>query len=293
MFNSVKRFYRNRFKDQLFVIKVSGKIVTDKEARENLINNIQRLTNDGIKILLIYGGGESIDKALKEAGRESQKIDGRRISFADDIKIIKKTLAGDLGFKLSESLVKAKLPGNVLNALPPHWVVAKRRPAHDGTERFDGTLNIINSKEIMMHFAATNLAVCPCLAFTKNGTALNINADNVAIELAIKTKANKLILLTDIDGVMVNEKVASVLSAKEIEGLIKDDIVKDGMQVKLENCIEALRTGVKRVHILNGFTRDVLCKEVYTSAGAGTMIVREKDKNEYLKQELKKKGETA
>lgn len=288
MLDSIKKFYRDFFKDQLFIIKASGKIITDQTARENLISNIQELTNDGIKVLFIYGGGDAIDKAMTEAGLKPNKIDGRRISSADDIKIIKKTLAGDLGFKISESLVKAKLPSNVFNALPPHWANAKRRPDQNGAQRFDGTLENINSQNIWDHFSATNLTICPCLAFTKDGTALNINADNVAIELATVTKANKLILMTDIDGVMVNDKVESVLSAREIEKLIKDGIVTDGMQVKLENCIHALRSGVKRVHILNGLRKDTLKDEVYTSTGSGTMIVREEEKNIYLKQEVQK-----
>lgn len=291
MINSFKKFYRNLFQGQLFIIKAGGRIITDKESRENLFSNIQELTNDGIKVLFIYGGGEAIDVALKEAGLTPYKIDGRRISSENDIKIIKKTLVGDLGFKISETLVKFKFPSTVLNAIPPHWSNAKRRPPQDGVERFDGTLENINENAIREHFLATNLAICPCLAFSMDGTALNINADNVAIEIATRTAASKLILLTDIDGVMVDGKVQSVLTAREIEGLIEDKIVTDGMRVKLESCIHALRSGVNRVHILNGFKRDSLRNEVYTSSGTGTMIVREKEKQLYLKQELKTQGE--
>lgn len=287
MINSFKKFYRNIFSGKLFIIKVSGKIVTDKKARENLIANIKELTEDGIKVLLIYGGGNAIDLALKDAGLKSTKIDGRRLSSADDIKIIKKTLVGDLGFKIAESLVKEKLPANILNAIPPHWGHAKRRPKKNGITRFDGTLDTIKTREIKDHFVTTNLAVCPCLAFTKEGTTLNINADNVAMELATRTKSNKLILMTDIDGVIVNKKLASVLSAKEIEKLISDKIVTDGMQVKLENCVTALRSGVKRVHILNGLKKDTLKNEIYTSEGRGTMVVRENEKKKYIKQEVK------
>ena len=131
------------------------------------------------------------------------------------------------------------------------------------------------------------MAICPCLAFTNDGTALNINADNVAIGLATRTQANKLILLTGIEGVIVDNKVQSFLTVREIESLIKNKIVTDGMRVKLESCIQALRSGVKRVHILNGFKKDTLRNEVYTSGGSGTMIIREKEKLIYLKQELK------
>jgi acetylglutamate kinase len=287
MINSFKKFYSRLFQGQLFIIKAGGKIITDSTVRENLIDQIQELTEDGIKVLLIYGGGDAIDKAMTEAGLTPTKIDGRRISSKTDIKIIKKVLAGDLGFKLSESLVKTKLPSNVFNALPPHWAQAKRRAPEQDIIRFDGTLENIDAKTVREHFVATNLAVIPCLAFTTEGTALNINADNVAIELAMETKANKLILMTDIDGVMVDNKVVSVLTAKEINALIEDKIVTDGMRVKLENCISAVKSGVKRVHILNGFKKDSLRQEIYTDKGIGTMIVREEEKNNYMKEEIK------
>jgi len=283
MINSIKKFYRQTFRGELFIIKVSGKVIADKTARENLIDNIHELIKDGIKVLFIYGGGESIDNALVN----STKIDGRRITSEDDIKIIKKVMAGDLGFKITETLVKEKLPANVHNAIPPHWATAKRRPKKNGTIRFDGTLDSINAKALKSHFKDTDLAVCPSLAFTKNGIALNINADNIAIALASKVKAAKLILMTNIDGVMVDNKVQSVLSASEIEKLIKNKIVTDGMQVKLENCVQALRSGVRRVHILNGLKRDALRSEIYTSKGFGTMIVREKEKKKYITEEIK------
>lgn len=287
MANLFKKFYRNLFQGQLFVIKASGSIITDKKARENLLSNIKELNSDGINVLFIYGGGSAIDEAITAEGRQSTKIDGRRITSENDIRTIKKTLTGDLGFKLSESLVKGHMDATVLNAISPHWAIAKRRPKKNGITRFDGTLSEIKKNAVWDHFTSTNLAICPCLAFTKQGTALNINADNVAIEMAASIKAHKLILMTNIDGVMVNDKVASVLTAKEIEQLIADGIVTDGMQVKLENCISALRSGVKRVHILNGFKKDALRNEIYTSEGFGTMIVRENEKKRYIKEEIK------
>lgn len=286
MINSLAKFYRNLYKGKLFIIKVGGKVITDEKARENLIANIQKLTNDGIKILLIYGGGEAIDNAISDAGLKTTKINGRRISSARDIEIIKKVLSCDIGFKVSESLVKFRLTASVFNSIPYHWAIAKRRPKINDVTRFDGTLSQIDPKAISNDFKAKNLIICPCLAFTTKGAALNINADNVAIELAVAAKASKLILLTDTDGVIVDGKVKSVLSAREIEALITDKIVTGGMQVKMENCVSAVRSGVKRIHILNGFTKDVLKQEIYTSRGTGTMIVRHNEKKRYLSEEV-------
>ncbi|MEM8833522.1 MAG: acetylglutamate kinase [Pseudomonadota bacterium] len=283
-----KKFYRHLFQEKLFIIKVSGKIIIDQEARENLIDNIKELVDDNINILLIYGGGIAIDDALKKEGLEIRKVDGRRISLADDIMIIKKTLTGDLGFKILESLVKVKLPSNVLSALPPHWATSKPRDNFEGHKRFDGTLSKIDAKSVREHFTSTNLAVFPCLAFDDQGTALNINADNMAIALARETKSDKLILISDVDGVQQEGKTISVLTARETEKLIEDKIAVDGMRVKLENCIEALRNGVQRVHIINGLEKDSLRNEVYSADGVGTMIVREAEKKKYIKEELEK-----
>lgn len=287
MIKSFKKFYRQLFEDKLFIIKASGRIIEDKTARENMIENIKNFTENGIKVLLIYGGGAAIDLAMHDQGLIPTKIDGRRISSQDDIKIIKRTLVGDLGFKLSESMIKKNMPSTILNAIPPHWSKAIRRPKENGVLRFDGTLTDINANNIRNHFTSTNLAICPCLALTEDGTALNVNADNVAIELAINIAADKLILLTDIDGVMIDNKVQSVLTTTDITQLIKDNIVTDGMRVKLENCADAVRSGVQRVHILNGLKKDTLKKEIYTSEGIGTMIVRKEEKTKYLQQEIK------
>ncbi|MEM6811201.1 MAG: acetylglutamate kinase [Pseudomonadota bacterium] len=291
MIDSFKKFYRQIFQGKLFVIKVSGQIITDTDARENLIKNIKELIEDNINVLLIYGGGAAIDEALKDANLDIHKIDGRRISSKQDIKVIKKTLAGDLGFKILESLVKEKLPSNMLNALPPHWGYSKRREDIDGMERYDGTVQDINANAVKEHFISTNLAVFPCLAFTDQGTALNINADNMAVTLATQINADKLILITNIDGVQKNNETISVLTASESQKMIDDDVAVGGMRVKLENCIYALRNGVKRVHIINGFTKNSLCDEVYSTGGVGTMIVREKEKQKYFKEELENSGD--
>jgi len=286
MINSFKKYYRKFFAEKLFIIKVSGKVVMDKTARDYIVQNIGELINDNIKVLLIYGGGQTIDKDLKEANVESLKIDGRRITREDDIKIIKKTVVGDLGFKLLESFVKHKLPSNILNALPPHWGHAIRRAPHEDIIRFDGSIETIDTDAVREHFQGTNLMAFPCLGLTNNGTTLNVNADNMAISIATQTKADKLILITDIDGVKKDNKVISVLTAPEAQELIDNDIAVGGMRVKLENCIYAVRNGVKRVHILNGFQKDVIKDEVYSSKGVGTMIVREEEKKHYLQEEL-------
>lgn len=281
MMNQLHSFYRRMFRGTLFVIKAGGRVITDDKARKNLLQNIQELNKDGIDVLLIYGGGHAIDDGMAAAGLTPLKIDGRRITSETDIAVVKKVMAGDLGYKLTETMAELGIDGVVMNAIPPAWATYKRRPKKDGIMRFDGEITGVNQQRIKDFFEGPRFAICPCLGVNNHGITMNINADNVAIAMATGLKAAKLVLLTDVDGVMIEGKKASVLTGRQTEQLIADGVVTGGMQVKLENCIAALRSGVKRVHIINGFTKDALNKEVYTKEGIGTMIIRHKNKKLY------------
>lgn len=289
MIEYVRTFYRRMFRGTLFIIKAGGRVITDDKTRLNLLENIKELNKDGIDVLLIYGGGHAIDDAMEEAGVTPFKVDGRRITSETDMTIVKKVMAGDLGYRLVETMADIELDGVVLNAIPPAWATYKRRPKKEGIVRFDGEITGVNKASIKDFYEGPRFAAMPCLGVLEAGVTLNINADNVAIAVAAGLKATKLILLTDVDGVLIDGQKASVLTGRQTEQLIVDGIVTGGMQVKLENCIAALRSGVKRVHIINGFTEDALKKEVYTKEGIGTMIIRHKNKKLY-EMELGKKA---
>lgn len=284
-----KTFYKKRFAGQTFVIKAGGRVIEDDKARRNLLSNIQELTKDGIKVLLIYGGGAAIDAAIHAEGRTPTKKDGRRLTSDADIACVKKVLAGDFAFRILEDMAKMDLDGYVFNTVPDHWAKYKRRPKMDGITRFDATLEKVHVKYPRAMFNNTRLIIVPCLGLLKQGVTVNINADNMAVALAGGMKAAKLIFLSDIDGVLIDKKLQSVMTPTDIENAIADGHATGGMQVKLENCIDALKSGVKRVHILNGFKKDMIMGEVYTSNGAGTMIVRKGEKTKY-KQEVQAEG---
>lgn len=284
MIRNFKTFYKKRFSGQIFVIKAGGRIIADDKARDDLMKTVQELTGDGIKVLLIYGGGQVIDEAIAAEGRKPTKIDGRRITSEKDIACVKRALAGDLAFRLLETMAKIDLDGYLFNTVPDHWAKYRRRPKQGDIPRFDATIEQVHVKYPRAMFNTTKLIIVPCLGLLNQGVTVNINADNMAVALASGIKAAKLIFLTDVDGVKIDDKVRSVITAGELQAFIDDGVVKDGMRVKMENCIEALHAGVKRVHILNGFKKDMLRDEVYTSTGAGTMIVRRTEKRKYEKE---------
>ncbi len=284
MIKKFKTYYRKIFKGEIFVIKVGGRVITDEKARKSLITNIDELVKDGIRVLLIYGGGEAIDEALKKEGLNPKKVNGRRITSEKDIKVIKRVVAADIGMLISETIAAQKMSGYSFGNLPTRWATLKRRPKKDGMPRFDGAPETVNAKLIRDVFQEIPFVCCPSLGQLSDGTTVNINADTLAVALASNIKAAKLILLTDVDGVMIDGKLRSVVRRSEISELIKSGAVTGGMQVKLESCSDALLAGVKRVHIINGFTKDAIKTEVYTKTGLGTMIVRKAEKRKYEKE---------
>lgn len=276
-------FYTGKFRDNIFVIKMGGNIISSPDALKTLISDIKDITFGGVRVLLVYGGGKPIDDALASEGIVPNKIEGRRVTSPQDLKIIQRVLAGDLGFSLYSTMAQVGLHGLLLNALPHEWTTVAMRPKEPIDLGLAGIIQDVHVQPIHDLFRHTQFVATPCLAVCDDGrgTVVNINADTVATELAIGLKAHKLIFLTDVDGVMVNGAVTSVLSDQDATKLIANGTALGGMKIKLESCLKALSKGVKRIHIINGLNPDSLNKEIFTSGGSGTMLLRETERPAY------------
>ena len=276
----INAFYESKFKDNFFVIKAGGKIIEDDAALENLLSNIRDLTMQGIKILLIYGGGRAMDVEAEARGVTVEKTGGKRITDAANMGIVKHVLGGDLSLKVSGAMAKLKLEGLSFNAVPSDWMSVSLQPKVKGDD-YTGGVHNVHARPIKRLFKTVNFVTCACIAITDDGVACNINADTIATQLAIGTKADKLMFLSDVDGVKIDGKTAGVITAEEIEGLIADGTATGGMQVKLENCKAAMDAGVKRIHLMSGLREDALKKEIYEPVGPGTMLFSERERKNY------------
>jgi len=276
----INAFYENKFRDNFFVVKAGGKIVEDQEALDSLIANIRDLTQIGIKVLLIYGGGRAIDRRAAELGVQVVKHEGRRVTDQATIDIVKEVVGGSLALNVYQSMARNKLEGLSLNAIPAEWmrVELRSQPIDFG---FVGDIKAVFHRPVNRLFKSTNFIACACLASTEDGTVCNINADTIATQLAIGTKASKLVFLSDIDGVKLKGAVAPLITAEEIPMYIHNGQVKGGMQVKLENCAEALKAGVRRIHLINGLRKDALKKEIFEPVGPGTMLIKASEEQSY------------
>ena len=276
----IEAFYESKFKDNFFVIKAGGKIIEDDAALENLLSNIRDLSNQGIKILLIYGGGRAMDVEAEERGVKVTKTDGKRVTDAENMAIMKHVLGGDLSLKVSGAMAKVKLDGLSLNAVPAEWMNVTLQPKTP-EDIFTGAIHGVHTRPINRLFKNVNFVACACLAITEDGVACNINADTIATQLAIGTHAHKLIFLSDVDGVKIGTDTADIITAEQIEGYIANGTVTGGMLVKLENCKAALDAGVRRIHLFSGLRNDALKREIYESVGPGTMLFKESERQSY------------
>ncbi|MCE7887159.1 MAG: acetylglutamate kinase [Alphaproteobacteria bacterium PRO2] len=277
----IDAFYESKFKDNLFVVKVGGKIVEDRGILDNLISNIRDLTLHGIKILLIYGHGRLVDEKLQQRGIEVKKVEGRRVTDAATLEVIQEVVGGTLSLNIASSMAKHNVEGIALNAIPHDWMRLELRPKKPVDYGFVGDVKSTESRPVARLFRNANFVACSCVGMTPEGQVLNINADTIATQLATGTKAHKLMFLSDVDGVQIDGKAADIITAQEIPGLIKNGIATGGMKVKLENCLAALEGGVRRIHLINGLRPDALKKEIYESVGPGTMLFHESERAAY------------
>lgn len=278
----INAFYENKFRENLFVIKAGGKVAEDPRALDNLLANIRELTVHGIKVVLIYGHGGLVDRAVEERGVGVKRKDGRRVTDKATLDIIRHMVGGALSLQVYESMYRNDLEGVSLNAIPADWMRVVLRPKKPVDFGFVGDVLEVYKRPIARMLKGTNFIACPCLTMCEDGMLVNINADTIATELAIGTKAHKLIFLSDTDGVEVKGKTAFILTSKQIAQYIKDGTVTGGMKVKMENCLRALEGGVKRIHLMNGLREDALYKEIYESVSPGTMVLPDAEQQNYL-----------
>ncbi len=278
----INAFYESKFKDNLFIVKASGSVIESETSRNNLIANIRELTHHGIKVILIYGGGNAIDEELEKRNIPIKKDAGRRITNVATMNVIREIIGGDISLSICEAMQKNNLEGLSFNAIPHDWMNVVMRPKEPVDFGFVGDIKQINTRPILRQLKVTGFIACPCLAISENGDLCNINADTIATRLAAGLKAEKLIFMSNVDGVKINDETALLVTAEEIPQLISDGTVTDGMRVKMENCLEALNSGVKRIHLINGLKENALQKEIFESVGPGTMLLREDERDNYM-----------
>ena len=270
--------YIQRLWGKTVVIKYGGNAMKSDDLTHKILEDVTLLKYVGINPILVHGGGPEINAMLKRVGVESSFHNGLRITDAATMEIVQMVLAG----KLNKNIVSdiGRLGGKAIGLCGKDAgliTVKKKPPLSDGVDLgFVGDIVSINTKLLNSLCADEYIPVISSVGTDENGESYNINADTAAAAIAAALKAEKLIFLTDIDGVRADpEDPASlfpVLTVDQSKALIEDGTISGGMIPKVTACTDAIEKGVRRVHILNGTIPHPIILEIFTDRGIGTMF---------------------
>ena len=261
---------------KIIVVKYGGNAMVSEKLQETVINDIILMKYIGINPIVVHGGGPEISKFLNKIGQKSEFINGLRYTDESTIDIVQMVLGG----KVNKDLVKLieKSGGKALGicGLDGSLLKAKKLVTEDDLG-YVGEITSVNTDILKMAMSSGYIPVVGSLAIGEDDNHIyNINADTCAAKIAATLKAEKLILLTDISGVMLDpsdkNSLISILRLHEIPKLSHDQVIKGGMIPKIDCCVEAIRMGVKKAHIIDGRIPHSIILEILSTEGIGTMI---------------------
>jgi acetylglutamate kinase len=270
--------YIQRFNKKIAVIKYGGAVMEDDLKRLSTLENIVFMSYVGIKPVLVHGGSPFINKKIQELGRTPQFIDGHRVTDENTAVLVNETLSR-LNRKIVSEIRKLGAEAVGLSGKNEGMIKLKeRKSSRKKRLGYVGEIESINPNSIKKVLAENKIPVIFPVTLDKKQQLFNLNADQASSQIAVALKAEKLVLLTNIKGIMRDENeedsLISTLTVKEVKDLIKRNIIKGGMLPKVKACIDALRGGIKKTHIIDGRIPHSLLLEIFTDKGIGTEIIK-------------------
>ena len=276
--------YIKKFHNKKILIKYGGHAMIDKDSMSSTARDTVLLKYVGMRPLIVHGGGPEISRSMDKLGKEPEFIQGLRVTDKETMEIIEMVLVGKISTEIVSQLFKhdgdaISLSGKDSSLIFAHKKGARKIEGLD--EEVDlglvGEVDCVNTDLLDMFVANNYIPVISPIGIADDGTSLNLNADTVAGEVSGAVDAEKLIILTDVPGVLRDPSDPNSLIPKikvsEIPGLIEEGIITGGMIPKIETCVKAIKDGVKSCHIIDGRKKHALLLEVFTTDGIGTMIV--------------------
>lgn len=276
--------YINRFKGKTFVVKFGGEVADDDATLLSFCEELALCAQVGIHVVVVHGGGKQATELSEKLGIESRTVNGRRITDEETLDVVKMVFAGKINVDILGALRRAGVPAVGLSGVDGNILSARKRPPQEVVDRetgvrekidfgFVGDIFDVDARLIYTLIEKDFVPVIASLAADDEGGIYNVNADTVASAIAAEMQAEKLIMATNVDGVMNADKVVqSRLTLGDIAEMMSSKAITGGMIPKVESAMKAVRTGVKSVHIINGMKVGALLREVFTENGDGTMI---------------------
>jgi acetylglutamate kinase len=266
-----------RFRGKTTVIKLGGSVLEDEEALMHILLDVIFMETVGMRPVVVHGGGKAINRALGQAGVEPHFVHGRRVTDEATLEVVKRVLAGDVNVFLTEEI--ERLGGRAMNLSfnTTNVLFGEKLQLESGDDLgFVGHVTRVDRGVIEGLSYTDQVPVIPSMCAGPDGQVYNVNADTAAMAVAQALGAEKLVFLSDVNGVRRDkddaDTIIHTLSSEEANQLIDDGIIDSGMIPKVQACLETLGRGVGKVHIIDGRLRHSLLLEIYTTAGVGTEI---------------------
>ena len=266
--------YIQRFYGKTIVIKYGGAAMSKTSLKEGFARDIALMKLVGMNPVIVHGGGPQIGNELKSAGIKTSFISGFRVTDRKTMKIVRRVLGQEINKEIVGLIKGFGAEAFAMTRYNKNIIRSSKLRLNEGKDLgLVGKVESIQNKEIKKKIDKGVIPVISPLGFNRKGECLNINADLVAGKIASSLKSEKLILLTDVEGIQEKKgKLISKINKKEAKSLLAQTVVEGGMKPKLESCMEAISTGVRSCHIIDGRLPRAVLLEVLTDEGIGTMI---------------------
>ncbi len=266
--------YIKRYYGKIVVVKYGGNAMINEELKRQVMEDISILSLVGIKIVLVHGGGPEISDMMKKVGKEAKFVNGLRVTDKETMDIAQMVLAGKVNKNLVNLLGAKGAKAMGLSGMDGRLIEAEMKDPELG---FVGSITNINPEPILDILEKGYIPVVSTIGCDSNGNTYNINGDTAAAYIAGALNAERLIMMTDIAGILKDKDDPSTLipelTIEEAHDLYREGVISGGMIPKVDCCIEAIGKGVKNVIIMDGRVPHSILMEILTDEGAGTMVV--------------------
>lgn len=265
--------YIKRYTGKIVVVKYGGSAMKDENLKQKVMLDLVLLWTIGVKVVLVHGGGPEINAVMAKLGKKTEFIDGLRVTDKETVEIVQMVLAG----KVNKTLVN-QLEGKGAKAIGLSGMDGRLIEAEQKDERlgYVGNITKINAQPIYDLLDMGYIPVISTIGCDRQGNAYNINGDTAAAEIAGALKAERFILMTDIDGVLKDKDDPSTLiseiSREDADKYCAEGVISGGMIPKVKSCFDAIDEGVKSTVIINGTVPHAILTELLTNEGCGTMF---------------------
>ena len=267
--------YIQKYEGKTFVIKYGGAAMTEPALRETFGKDVTILRKIGINIVIVHGGGKEITDIAAKLGIETRFVDGQRYTDEAMVEVVQMVLAG----KINKEIVNLinQNDGDAIGLSGVDNMLLRAEKLSDGKQDlgFVGRVTSVNVPFIELLLKNGLMPVIAPVGIGVNGTVLNVNADLAAGTIADALKAEKLVYLSDIEGIVVNGKRVSTITEAEAKNFVEQGAIFGGMIPKVQSAFKTLNAGVKKVHIVDGRIKHSLLLEIFTDEGIGTQMIRE------------------